>query len=657
MPAMSPTPRPFTDSQWQSWQSRQLWTGASKVRGTPFGGKPSQERLDTAIAEINGLMVGMHYQDRLETPSPAAKAESPPLYPTEISDDDLDRVGDLSVDLSAVEPVPDMQDWERGFLEDGPLERQWTAIRNLRAETALQHTQFLLSVGKLNNPIITKLFSTYNNPRTLRRAGAQIFNGILHGSTPQTIKSVFAFASFSYAISKLLVRDGAMKEDEVFADLGVWQALIHDLKEKEAFNLLARELWPEARNLPLSLAPSINATTDTTVGTSSHLPKNPEQSFAAASNDDGFIADLPAAGYMTMGQDLPDFDFKLGLELGLAFQQDVSSGSGMHAMPDNPGEMGFRRSIDYLNGTHDAFDFAAVVGMAAPPFSSQGHRTPIVPEFNGPAHSRSPDHPIHSASPNTSPRHTANTAGLDGEDGGVFLVVLSFMQDIGRLLSILAGGDASYVRRHQSQQERSRKRGEFYTHALECFFKPRYSCRDGNSPVFSTLLSLAEISTRKGILQSIDEIKHYLISVAVGILPPGDLFNRFHLFVEHDITPASLNAHQARVSSPSHLRKRRRTVASDNGDSSPDQGQSERDSKRPRKCQYCDMVYGSASALSKHKKKHPEAGKPVFPCGFGNCEYTSARADRVREHFRKKHPGAVLPRNVQSGERGAVQQE
>jgi hypothetical protein len=99
------------------------------------------------------------------------------------------------------------------------------------------------------------------------------------------------------------------------------------------------------------------------------------------------------------------------------------------------------------------------------------------------------------------------------DDTGMFLVVIVFLQDIAELVYILSGRSLS-SRRHKLYKAEERDQEDFHRSAHEAFFKPRYDHQTLKAPAFLALLSVAEKFTEDGLLRSMAEIEHYLVSVA-----------------------------------------------------------------------------------------------------------------------------------------------
>lgn len=240
-------------------RSKYSWA-AGVTRGTPSAIERHQRDLETAFAEINGLIAGLHYQDRAEcrsarAPSPFSHSQNSPAgaanvelfhtpipqYPTEILDERLEHLPaaiDSHAD-SASEPTPST--------EGQPMASQWAAIRNLREETAFHHQRFQQISRDLGNPTVSKLLEIYPDAQSIRNRGAQLVKDVLDGFRPRELSLVFAFTSFTYAISQLLHKNDRIAKHEILADLNTWRSLISDRRERQAFDLIAQRLWPEAK--------------------------------------------------------------------------------------------------------------------------------------------------------------------------------------------------------------------------------------------------------------------------------------------------------------------------------------------------------------------------------------------------------------------------
>jgi hypothetical protein len=125
---------------------------------------------------------------------------------------------------------------------------QWAALRRLREETESQYSRVRLAILSWNNVILSTLFNErYPDVKTLREQGLRIFRDILEDECfrPGTLEDVFAFVSLWYAISKLLAKENRIQEHEILSGLSTWRECIESIPEREAFDILMTNLWPE----------------------------------------------------------------------------------------------------------------------------------------------------------------------------------------------------------------------------------------------------------------------------------------------------------------------------------------------------------------------------------------------------------------------------
>jgi len=79
--------------------------------------------------------------------------------------------------------------------------------------------------------------------------GILTFRAVLHGQIPTTLADIFAFASLSYVISKTLHTNGHLDESDILSGILDWRAAITDERERLALDEIAKQLWPEAKQI------------------------------------------------------------------------------------------------------------------------------------------------------------------------------------------------------------------------------------------------------------------------------------------------------------------------------------------------------------------------------------------------------------------------
>lgn len=505
-------------------RSKYSWA-AGVARGTPSAIERHRRDLETSFAEINGLMAGLHYQDKLESETTTARADSTsrgaqlprpanpeatgsacpiPITPQEHQIDSLDK--ELTELLEASRQDPTSTPGSTPDMEHQPLGSQWAAIRCLRKETAYHHRRFQHLARTMKNPLIDKLLDVYPDAQSVRSKGAQLFKDVLEGFRPRDLSLVFAFASFSYATSQLLYKKRRIDKSYILAGLKDWRDLISDTKEREAFNLLARELWPEAKD---------------------HLHFIP---VPIRSNTPVLAPTMPGGTLTGLTQSaIPEFaPFPLNEQaahdsMGAPYYQNAPIGSGPGEQIPHPHNL-TTNVIDLMNTSHECFDFAAIDVLGTESYLD-------LPAAMGWPSSNCPGPPsllpVPDAAPNAPGGVRERSQSTDEalnelvrlEETTMFLVILIFLEDIGELLYILSGRSLG-SRRHKLYKAEEKNQKAFYKKSKESFFEPRYRHPEPNSAAFSALLFVAERFTQGGYLRSVAEIKHYLVSVAAVSLQP-----------------------------------------------------------------------------------------------------------------------------------------
>lgn len=489
------------------------------VRGTQAAAQRHKRDLEVAFAEIDGLMAGLHYEDEAsttysspksparpsaqpsQTPFPDADVELPPdtyhnayPYSTTISPDDLDDLISPASPVAAGKPDPAQQ----------PKASQWAAIRNLKDETEFHHQRFQKIVAAMGNSELLKLRDSYPDSKSVRNKGLVIFKDILDGYQPRELREVFAFACLSYAISQLLFRSGRIDKSEILGGVRSWRDLISDQRERHAFSILALELWPEAKD-HMHCIPIPDRTRRLSVALvgPGGVPATGCSEFAVTGGDllltgDSFIGTstdlLPAANLLPL--DIENMDPHLTDVFEYSPQPEIH---------------------DTLTNTHQQYNFSALSPRMNPAFSEDppgADRLGLPPTH---AELDQDRREVVFADPTEgedSPHPTNTTADVKKiEDTSMFLVIFTFLLGFGELLSVLSGRTFS-SREYKLYGTEKEDRKRFSRSARESFFQPRRDDPNFVPPTFLALLSTAQMFTKTGALQSIDEIEYYLCSVA-----------------------------------------------------------------------------------------------------------------------------------------------
>ncbi|RYP92196.1 hypothetical protein DL770_001703 [Monosporascus sp. CRB-9-2] len=488
---------------------RQKYSWANgATRGTESSKEQYHKDLKNAFAEIDGLMAGFKYLDEMEpdprteesspasppddTPAPAAEAhlqQSCQEYPREI--DELDSSHDRRqvVDEDRQRPISEVRP------DRQPMAAQWAAIRSLREETEYHHRRFLTMPSLSDDPILAQLRKDFRDAKRVRKTGIIIFRDVLDDYRPTKLKEIFAFASLSYAVSQVLFKAGRIDKFQVLSGLKTWRDSISDDREKEAFNKLAHDLWPEAKD-HLHFIPMPRT-----------HPKDPISLPRQANYEN------PTTSFMNQEPNAT-FDYPWPVQnISLEELGGISSSLGF-----------LEQALELTDYTHQAFDFsqlqdidtvtgcqpAATYVEASLPttsagYSSSGCLDPHPPMTNLPPVVRSTFE---------SAQVQPDTEAVPLRGTCVFLVILAFISENQDLLHILSGrGLISKPAKLYKAETEDQKM--FYKSAQELFFEPRRRSNPQPSRAFPALLSTAKIFTKEAYLRTIPEVKHYLLTVAV----------------------------------------------------------------------------------------------------------------------------------------------
>jgi hypothetical protein len=226
--------------------------------------------LTEALAEVDGLLAGINYLEKLEPES--EEAHSPPAR----SDNTANSLppnsaqsswfGHLTLDLPQLDASRSEEQSKietrhlRNILNDKlansndnsrqvPRKSQWATLRSLRKASMYHYNQFAKVTADSTSADIRKLRKSYVTSKNMLEMGILTFRDVLHGRTPTTLMDIFAFASLSYVISKTLHSNGHIPESDILSGILDWRAAILDEKERSTFDEVAKRLWPEAKEI------------------------------------------------------------------------------------------------------------------------------------------------------------------------------------------------------------------------------------------------------------------------------------------------------------------------------------------------------------------------------------------------------------------------
>ncbi|RYP42467.1 hypothetical protein DL767_000155 [Monosporascus sp. MG133] len=507
MPQISVPPPLLLDKVRQQYS----WANGA-TRGTESAKKQYHKDLKNALAEIDGLMAGFKYLDEMEpdprteesspasppddTPAPAAEdhlRQTCQDYPREIDDLDTPHDGRQVVDEDRQRPISEVRP------DRQPMAAQWAAIRSLRKETEYHHRRFQTMPSLSGDPILAQLRRDFRDAKSIRKMGMLLFQDILEGYHPTKLKEIFAFASLSYAVSQVLFKAGRIDKFQILSGVKTWRDSISDDREKEAFNKLAHDLWPEAKD-HLHFIPMLR----TNPGDRISLPRQANyENLTTAFINQAFDA---------------TFDY-LWPEQNIILEELGGTSSSLDF---------YEQTLELTDHTHQAFDFSQLQNIDTATGSQQaatynGMSLPTPSAGNSSSGCLDPqpamaDLPPVVRSPLESAQVQPDSEVVQFRDTCIFLVTLAFISENRDLIHILSGSglisspDSQYGAEREDQKM-------FYKSAQEQFFEPRRLRNPPPSRAFPALLSMAEFFTEEAYLRTIPQVKHYLVTIAVVRTP------------------------------------------------------------------------------------------------------------------------------------------
>ncbi|KAF4334302.1 hypothetical protein FBEOM_11865 [Fusarium beomiforme] len=503
-----------------------LYSYAGGATRTGIGGSRAAEHLGRALAEVNGLFAGFIQLDETEPESAAGRSNG--------------RQDDLALELDSLcntAPTNSTSNSQPGFTDPSSQAREnaWASIRTVREGMKILWEHFLDVALDENLPAINNIRAEYRDAKGLRQAGVFAFRNTITGPAPNDLVKIFAFCSLSYVVSRLLHSRGRLEEGDILAGIRLWLDALEDENEREAFETLAKRLWPEARNhlhfmdldmgeqqrkLGISLRrgqPSFSTPSTQTHPTSpsaslgpqtSTLYQQPHQTYSYETESSHDLAIAPDFGAIdptllnilatnispTYVQNLTDRTFG-EFNFSLALSGPQVSNPAPHPTPWQWFDSGPVQPLQ-----PDINTMGATTPWNAVPQSSVG--SPIAIASNHESHNRS-----------LSSTPTGDDILELLRKTSVFTAVLEYIREHGAFWFKLAGcGLVSKDLRacFAWSQERSRKKKEIEA----CYIQPLSSEKYTRDLPARGIVSVVEAFFEQGLLQSIEDIKNYMERVA-----------------------------------------------------------------------------------------------------------------------------------------------
>ena len=257
---------------------------AISVEGFQF----NEQRRARALAEIDGVIAGLQFLGKIEKdhgddpyPSreqsaadhlfsdltdnthwsrqqrqvhifdrwlpPPHKARCLPNANVLITRDSIDRLADINLheDFNDDGPEPDFP-----VENTGDVGKAWKGLRAVRKGMKAEFRRFDDVTSKSKSAVIGRLRSRFPNFKALADCGALVYRDVLDGLCPGTFEEIFAFASLSHAMSRILVRQKRMEEAQVLSGVQRWRDCIDNVDERSAFDALTSRVWPSSCVFP-----------------------------------------------------------------------------------------------------------------------------------------------------------------------------------------------------------------------------------------------------------------------------------------------------------------------------------------------------------------------------------------------------------------------
>ncbi|KAF4954431.1 hypothetical protein FGADI_5297 [Fusarium gaditjirri] len=506
-------------------QYSRMYSYAGGSTRTGVGGLRAAEHLGRALAEVDGLFAGFTHLDETE--------------PESRTSDSSHRIDDLALELDSLcntVPANRTPDSQPDFNNPSNQAREnaWASIRTVREGMQILWEHFVDVSHDVNLPAINNIRTEYHDSKGLRQAGVFAFRNTLTGPAPNDLVKIFAFCSLSYVVSRLLYSKGRLEEGDILAGIRLWLNALEDADERKAFEVLARRLWPEARNhlhfIDMNMGEQPQKLTASLRRGETPFSMPPSQTYP--------VLPLASLGPQTMSmyeQPAPAYSYELGNSHQLAIAPDPGiidpvflnilatdlSPPYLHNLTDRTYD-GCNFSLA-LSGTHARVSEPAPSlwhgfdpGPVQPPdldTDVMGGITPwsAIPQSNAGS-------PVATSSSHDSQTLSLPSSPIEDiletlQKTSVFTAVLEYIREHGAFWFKLAGcGLVSKDLRSclAWSQERSRKKKQIEA----CYIQPLSSEKYTRDLPARGIVSVVEAFFDQGLLQSIEDIKSYMERVA-----------------------------------------------------------------------------------------------------------------------------------------------
>lgn len=199
--------------------------------------------MKDALVEVDGLFAGLIYLDA--TDPPLLKRTSKNWFQNSLA-----AKLDVICNAFEIRPETDTSNAPSPTIHEGIRARDaaWFSIRTIRDGMQILWDHFVDVSRVLNTPVIDSLRKSYHGAQGLCYEGVFAFRHTVVGQSHDDLVAIFAFCSLSYVITYLFCAHNRARKIDIPAGLRSWRDAIKEEDERQAFDALAIQMWPEVMN-------------------------------------------------------------------------------------------------------------------------------------------------------------------------------------------------------------------------------------------------------------------------------------------------------------------------------------------------------------------------------------------------------------------------
>ncbi|KAF4439206.1 hypothetical protein FACUT_4283 [Fusarium acutatum] len=199
--------------------------------------------MKDALVEVDGLFAGLIYLDA--TDPPLLKRTSKNWFQNSLA-----AKLDVICNACEIRPETDTSNAPSSTINQSIIARDaaWSSIRTIQDGMHILWDHFVDVSRVLNTPTIDSLRKSYHGAQGLCYEGVFAFRHTVVGQGHDDLVAIFAFCSLSYVITRLFCARKRARQSDIPAGLRSWRDAIKEEEERQAFDALALQMWPEAMN-------------------------------------------------------------------------------------------------------------------------------------------------------------------------------------------------------------------------------------------------------------------------------------------------------------------------------------------------------------------------------------------------------------------------